>query len=90
MSKSNNKQFDYESYQDNDTIANYLSALIDGFKNGKISLQSKTGDIILNPNNLLQFSMKARQKDEKSKITIKIEWKNVKQKLFKENTISIN
>jgi amphi-Trp domain-containing protein len=53
-----------------------LQALIDGFKAGTLSLASKDDNLLLHPPDLLGFKIKAKKRDDKTKIDIKIEWKN--------------
>ena len=70
--------FEHESIQDNQSISEYLGALMQGFEKGKIEFSSETDEILVNPNNLLQFSVKVRKKGEKNKISIKVSWKDSK------------
>lgn len=89
MSKSSN-QFEHESLQDNASISAYLQALMQGFENGKIMFSSGNDEIELHPNNLLQFSVKARKKGEKNKISIKVSWKDSKTQNMKDGNIFIH
>ncbi|WP_207680496.1 amphi-Trp domain-containing protein [Desulfonema magnum] len=86
---SKNEQFEYESFQDNDSISKYLQALIQGFEKGKLTFSSDLDNIVLEPNGLLQFGIKARKKGSKNKLSIKISWKDSKKKDTNE-TIFIN
>ncbi|MBF0102107.1 MAG: amphi-Trp domain-containing protein [Desulfobacterales bacterium] len=81
-------QFDYDSYQDVDTIKDILTSLIEGFKKRQIVLKSDNNEITLHPQQLLQLSIRAKKSDDKSKISIKIEWKDT-QKEMSQKTISI-
>lgn len=75
---SKEEQFHYESFQDNKSISKYLQALIEGLERGQISFSSQSGNIVLTPEDLLQLTIKARKKDYKNKLTIKISWKDSK------------
>ncbi len=86
---SHDEQFEHESLQDADSIAHYLGALIDGFRNGRISLASDGDELVLTPDHLLQFSVKARKKGYKNKLSLKIQWKESKLKKGEESGIRI-
>ncbi len=81
--------FEYEAFQDNETIGGYLSALVEGFEKGRISLRSLDEEIVLSPNNLLQVSIKARKKGSKNKLSIKVTWKDARTPHPNEPTIQI-
>jgi amphi-Trp domain-containing protein len=72
---ASNKQFEYESYEDNQTVQRYLSSLIEGFKNGRINLNSEDETISLQPNGLIQFRVKVQTKARTNKLSIKLQWK---------------
>ena len=68
--------FEHESVQDNQTVSQYLKALIEGFEGGKIVFTSEKRHLVLQPNNLLEFSIKAKKKGQKNKIALKFSWKD--------------
>ncbi len=82
-----NEQFEYDSLQDNQTIIRYLQALIEGFEKGKIMFNSDDEKVELYPNNLLQFNVKVRKKDDKSKFSMKISWKDLKKREGKDKIL---
>jgi len=82
-----NEQFEYDSLQDNQTIIRYLRALIEGFEKGKIMFNSDEEQVELYPNNLLQFNVKVRKKDDKSKLSMKISWKDLKKREGKDKIL---
>ena len=69
--------FEHESVQDNETVSQYLKALIEGFESGKVVFVSEKRQLVLQPNNLLEFSIKAKRKGEKNKIVLKFSWKDI-------------
>ncbi len=83
------EQFEHESFQDNETIGKYLGALMEGFQKGTITLSSEGDQLVLTPNNILQFQVKARKKGNKNKLSIKISWKEPKSHLDRERSIHI-
>lgn len=70
--------FDYASYQDLETIQDFLESLKQGMARQRIVLSSGGDTIELEPKNLLKFSLRAKKKEDKTKLTIKISWKEGK------------
>ncbi|MBF0225618.1 MAG: amphi-Trp domain-containing protein [Desulfobacterales bacterium] len=81
-------EFEFDSYQDTESIQKYLESLVEGFENHRIMLSSDKKEITLYPEDLLQFSIKAKKKDGENKLNIKISWKD-KGKSKSKKTISI-
>ena len=75
--------FEYESYQDLDTIQKFLESLNQGFAKERIIFSSGDDTIELEPKNLLKFSVSAKKKEDKTKLSIKISWKEGKIKATK-------
>ncbi|MDJ0887919.1 MAG: amphi-Trp domain-containing protein [Desulfobacterales bacterium] len=75
--------FEYESYQDLETIQKFLESLTQGFAKEQIVLSSGDDTIELQPKNLLKFSVSAKRKENKTKLSIKISWKEGKIKAAK-------
>jgi amphi-Trp domain-containing protein len=75
--------FEYESYQDLETIQKFLTSLNQGFAKERIVLSSGDDTIKLEPKNLLKFSVRAKKKEDKTKLSIKIAWKEGKIKASK-------
>jgi amphi-Trp domain-containing protein len=75
--------FEYESYQDLETIQKFLESLTQGFAKEQIVLSSGDDTIELQPKNLLKFAVSAKKKEDKTKLSIKISWKQGKIKAVK-------
>ncbi|MDJ0886243.1 MAG: amphi-Trp domain-containing protein [Desulfobacterales bacterium] len=75
--------FEYASYQDLETIQKFLESLTQGFAKEQIVLSSGDDTIELRPKNLLKFSVSAKKKEDKTKLSIKISWKEGKIKAAK-------
>ncbi|MGD8959849.1 MAG: amphi-Trp domain-containing protein [Desulfobacteraceae bacterium] len=73
MAQKNN--FEYESVQDVISIQRFLKSLSEGFEKGQIKFNSQEEELVLNPEGLLDFKIRAKLKDDKSKIELKISWK---------------
>ncbi len=76
-------RFEYASYQDLETIQKFLESLTQGFAKEQIVLSSGDDTIELQPKNLLKFSVSAKRKENKTKLSIKISWKEGKIKAAK-------
>jgi amphi-Trp domain-containing protein len=72
---ASDKKFMFESIQDNNSIRNFLDALVDGFEKGRIVLSTDADEIVMSPCGLLNFEVKAKKKGGESKISIKVGWK---------------
>ena len=70
--------FEYASYQDLETIQKFLESLKQGMVRQRIVLSSGDDTIELEPKNLLKFSLRAKKKEDKTKLSIKISWKGGK------------
>ncbi len=73
---SRKEEFEYQSIQDNQSIRQYLQALIDGFESGRIVFNTDGQEIALIPGELLEFAIKAKRRGDKNKITMKFTWKD--------------
>jgi len=71
-------KFVFESFQDKETIKEYLGALMDGIDKGKIVMSTDGDDIELYPSELLRFAVKVKNKGGDSSLSIKISWKDKK------------
>lgn len=69
-------EFEHESLQDTESIVTYLEALASGLRSGRLLFCWGDSELILKPNGLLQFAVKARKKDDRMKVSIKISWKD--------------
>ncbi len=66
--------FEYESYQDIQSIQKFLTSLSEEFKQGKVTLSSGEKAIELLPSGLLKFKILAKKKEKGSKLQIRITW----------------
>ncbi len=71
------EEFEFESYQDSETIKKYLESLIHGFESGKLTFTSEQNEIILFPKDLLKIKIKAKNEGDRSRLSLRISWKNV-------------
>lgn len=78
---SKEQRFEYESFQDTQSIVQYLEALVEGFKNKRIAFSSDNKEIVFNPEDVVKFEVKAVSKEDKARIGIKVSWKTQKKSL---------
>ena len=72
---SDDSRIEYDSMQDTQSIQKFLRSLTEGFEKGKIVLRSEDEEVILRPQHLLKFTIKAKKKGEKCKLSLKLSWK---------------
>jgi amphi-Trp domain-containing protein len=87
---ASSKQFEYESFEDSQTVQRYLASLLEGFKNGRINLNSEEETISLKPNGLIQFRVKVQTKARANKLSIKMQWKEPGKQAKKPKGIKIS
>jgi len=68
--------FEHESLQDPESIVEYLEALGLGFRAGRLLFAAGKQELVLKPPRLVNFAVKAKQKDDGVKLTLKITWKD--------------
>nr|WP_320010739.1 amphi-Trp domain-containing protein [uncultured Desulfobulbus sp.] len=73
------QKFSYDSIQDVSSVRRYLKTLIRSIDEGKIALNSEEESIELHPKGLLHFSIEARKKGRKNKLTLELSWTDKKE-----------
>jgi amphi-Trp domain-containing protein len=68
-------EFRHESLQDCQSIVKYLKAITQGFESGHLALANGGEPIVLEPKGLLRLDLKARRKEDRIKLSIKVTWK---------------
>ena len=74
MSDTDGK-FEHESLQDRAAVSRYLKAIEEGFANGSLSLKGKDGNIVLEPQGLIDLSVQASRKRGRMQLSLKMNWK---------------
>ena len=69
-------EFKHDSVQDRQSIVRYLEAMIDGIRNGHLEFRNDEQEIVLEPSGLLELELRARRSDNKTKLSIKLAWKD--------------
>lgn len=76
MSKSKSpSEFTFESLQDSESIVTYLEAVAKGFKNSHLLFCSGKQELLLYPQGLLRFAVRAKRKDGQVKVGLEVSWR---------------
>jgi amphi-Trp domain-containing protein len=67
--------FEFARIASPEEIAEYLTSLAEGLKRGEVSLESGERTLRLTPGSELKIDLRAKDKDEKGRITLEIGWK---------------
>ncbi len=88
---SSEKEFKHESLQDRFSIVRYLNEIVNGLENGVLEFKTSKDTIQLNPKGLIQMGVRVKKKDEKVKMTLKLNWKEGNDNItFTEDSFVIN
>ncbi|MBT3013971.1 MAG: amphi-Trp domain-containing protein [Candidatus Thiodiazotropha sp. (ex Lucina aurantia)] len=68
------KNFRHESLQDKESIQALLKAISQGIAKGKLTLSDEDGEMVMQPNGLLQLKVAATQDEERHRINLRITW----------------
>lgn len=80
---NNKNSFRHDSLQDKETIQDLLKAITKGIGKGKITFSDDTGEIVMQPEGLLDLKITARQDDSKHRLNIRITWQTEEKKSSK-------
>ena len=72
------KNFLFESYQDNETIKSYLESLILGIDRKRLVFSCDGEEIVLQPDGMLHLKLKAKKKEGRNRLSIKMIWSEKK------------
>lgn len=67
--------FDHDSLQDMSSVIEYLATLTDGFRTGQLSVTGPEGEIVLRPQGLVRMELRASQRDDRDRLTLRLTWK---------------
>lgn len=76
MTKEKDRDFRHESLQDRISIEQYLEALNNGFSSGQLRFSNEDGEIVLKPRGLVNFEVRASQRHDRVRLTLKFSWKD--------------
>jgi len=67
--------FRFETLQETEVVRDYLRAIADGLSSGGLSLATDGREVRLEPKGLLRFRCDARKGKRRSRVTIKLAWR---------------
>lgn len=70
------EKFEHECIQNKHSIQQFFMTLVDGIEKGRILLSAENEQTLLMPAELIRFSIKAKKKTGKSKLSLKLTWKD--------------
>jgi len=83
-------EFKHESLQDSESIVKYLQAIGEGFTNGHLRLANGDSPIVLEPSGMLKFDVRAKRKDGRMKLVLKITWSEEEEEAPVERALKID
>jgi amphi-Trp domain-containing protein len=81
--------FRHESLQDAKTIQEILKAISKGIAKGRLSFSDEDGEIVMEPEGLLNLKVSANQDDLRHRLNIRITWQ-VDEKVKQKKPLSVN
>ena len=72
--KKENSRFRHESLQDRESIKELLKAVTRGIGKGKVRFSDDNGEIVMEPEGLLNLKISASQEEGRHRISIRIRW----------------
>ncbi len=75
------KNFRHESLQDRESIQAILKAITQGIAKGRLELSDEEGEMVLNPDGLLQLKVTATQDTDRHRLNLRITWQAQEGKL---------
>jgi len=75
MAKNTN-YFEHESFQDKESIVNYLEAITLGIKKGEIVFSDEEETVTIVPKNIGQLRIKSTRSKKSQEIKLKLSWSN--------------
>ncbi|MGD8908892.1 MAG: amphi-Trp domain-containing protein [Chromatiales bacterium] len=83
------KNFRHESLQDRDSIQAILKAITQGMAKGRLTLSDEEGEMVLNPDGLLQLKVTAAQDTDRHRLNLRITWQAEEAKLKPGKTLKV-
>lgn len=72
---SRKRVFEHDSLEDVQSLVQYLRAVVEGFEQGKLKVSGGDEQIELEPNGLVRFEVRASQRDDRARFSLRFTWK---------------
>lgn len=69
------QKFVFESIQDAESIRQYLEAVMEGLRKGRLVVAAGQEEFVLQPQELLTFAVKARKRGGAGRLSLTISWR---------------
>ena len=83
------KNFRHESLQDRESIQAILKAITQGVAKGRLELSDEEGEMVLNPEGLLQLKVTATQDTDRHRLNLRITWQGEERKLKSGSSLKV-
>ena len=83
------KNFRHESLQDRESIQAILKAITQGVAKGRLELSDEEGEMVLNPEGLLQLKVTATQDTDRHRLNLRITWQGEERKLKSSSSLKV-
>ena len=83
------KNFRHESLQDRESIQAILKAITQGLAKGRLELSDEEGEMVLNPEGLLQLKVTATQDTDRHRLNLRITWQGEEGKLKSGSSLKV-
>ena len=74
------KEFEHESYQDGQSVCEYLETIIAGIREGRLQVADGNEELELRPNGLMRFEVRATERSDRSRLSLRLSWKPGREK----------
>ena len=81
--------FRHDSLQDANSIRNLLGSLTKGLGEGRLTFSDEDGEIVMEPEGLLQLKLTASKEDGHHRISLRISWRTQAEAPKKGKTLAV-
>lgn len=74
------KEFEHESYQDSQSVCEFLETIIAGIRKGQLNVADGNEELELRPNGLMRFEVRASERSDRSRLSLRLSWKPGREK----------
>ena len=83
------QQFRHDSLQDTETIQQLLKAITRGIARGKLSFSDEDGEIVMQPQGLIDVKLTASKEDGRNRMTLRLTWQDVAPKKKSKKSLKV-
>ncbi|MEA3412468.1 MAG: amphi-Trp domain-containing protein [Pseudomonadota bacterium] len=87
--RTSENSFKHESIQDASSIRSLLESITRGLAEGRLTFSDEDGEIVMEPEGLLQLKVTAIREDSHNKISLRISWQAEEKLTQKQNALKV-